>query len=251
MKKTVIFLFSLMLSLMAFGQIETKDLMINLEEVEVTPPMFTGVENVVAILQTNNTELVKEFIVENINYPEKALDHEEEGTVIIQFIVTSDGTVNNFKVVNSVSPNIDNELIRVLKTTTGMWNPGYNNGAPVAMGKEVSMVFCVDECEFNSVMEHFTIKAAEYFQNGCKKLFVKHTPKKALKQYDKGIKYLPNDKALLYVRGLCRYELGDEEGARKDWNRIISLGGVDYGEFAYEPSGMKGYAEMVKMFANK
>ena len=249
MKKTVIFLFGLMLSLMVFGQTETKDLMINLEEVEVTPPMFTGVKNVAAILHANSTVLVRNFIAKNVNYPQKALAFKNEGTVIVQFIVTSEGKVNNFKVVNSVSPDIDKEFIRVLKTTSGMWKPGYNNGAPVAMEKEVSMAFCVDE--FDSVKDHFANKATEYFHSGSKKLFVKHNPQRALKQYDKGIRYLPNDKALLYARGLCRYELGDEEGARRDWDRIVSLGGSDFSEFAYDSGEMKGYDEMIRIFADK
>ncbi len=251
MKKTAIFLFSLTLSLMVFGQIETKDLMVNLEEVEVTPPNFTGIENVAAILQANGAELVKRFIIKNVNYPESALKFHKEGTEIVQFVVTHKGKVTNFKVVNSVSPEIDEELIRVLKTTDGMWKPGYNNGIAVTMEKEVSLVFCVDKCDSNSVKELFANKATEYFKSANKKLFVKQNPQKALKQYDNGIRYLPNDKALLYSRGMCRYELGDEEGALRDWNRIVDLGGVDFGVFAYDTVDMKGYDEMIKILAKK
>ncbi len=251
MKKFVIFLFCLTLSLMVFGQVETKDLVINLEEVEVTPPKFTGVENVAAILQANNTELIREFFIKNVNYPESALDCYAEGTEIVQFVITPEGKVTNFKVVNSVSTEIDKEFIRVLKTTNGMWKPGYNNGVPVAMEKEVSLAFCVNKCDFNSVKEHFVNKAIEHFQSANKKLFVKQNPKKALKQYDKGIRYLPNDKALLFTRGLCRYELGDEDGARRDWNRIVSLGGIDIGMIAHDSGEMKGYDEMTKILAKK
>ncbi len=251
MKKFVIFLFCLTLPLMVFAQTETKELMVNLEEVEVTPPKFTGIENVADVLQVNNAELVREFIIKNVNYPVEALDNYKEGTEIVHFCITKEGKVTNFKVINSVSPEIDKELIRVLKTTDGMWKPGYNNGVPVDMGKEVSLVFCLGKDDFCSVKDHFVNKATEYFQGANKQLFVKHNPKKALKQYNKGIKYLPNDKALLYIRGLCRYELGDEEGARRDWDRIVSLGGMDIGMIAYDSGEMKGYDEMIKIFAQK
>ena len=62
---------------------------------------------------------------------------------------------------------------------------------------------------------------------------------------------MPNDKALLYARGLCRYELGDTEGARRDWNRIVALGGIDFSEFAYDSGEMNGYDEMIKILAKK
>ncbi len=249
MKKIVIFLFCLTLSLIVFGQIETKNLMVNLEEVEVTPPKFTGVENVAAILEADRCASIKNFLIKNVNYPKSSLDSYKEGSEIIQFVVTPNGNLTNFEVINSVCPKIDEEVIRVLTTTNGMWKPGLNNGKRVAMEKEVSMVFCVEKSEFNSIKKHFVHKVTVYFNNANKKLFVKHSPQKALKQYDKGIRYLPNDKALLYMRGLCRYECGDEDGARRDWNRIVSLGGVDVGVFAYDAGEMKGYDEMTKILA--
>jgi len=33
----------------------------------------------------------------------------------------------DFNIVNSVFDTIDNEAIRTLKTTSGMWKPGYND----------------------------------------------------------------------------------------------------------------------------
>ncbi|MEN8118316.1 MAG: hypothetical protein ABFS16_15120, partial [Bacteroidota bacterium] len=74
--------------------------------------------------------------------------------------------------------------------------------------------------------------------------------KKALKHFNHGIRYCPNDKALLYIRGLCRYELGDENGARKDWNRIVDLGGIDFRKTASVLKEMKGYAEMAEILEN-
>ena len=63
------------------------------------------------------------------------------------------------------------------------------------------------------------------------------------------MKYLPYDKSLLYVRGICKYELGDKEGALKDWNRIVALGGMDFSDIAYDSSKMKGYDEMAEILA--
>jgi hypothetical protein len=63
--------------------------------------------------------------------------------------------------------------------------------------------------------------------DGSKNLFEKKNPKKALRNYSMGIKYLPYDKGLLLLRGICRFEINDKEGAHKDWERLKSLGGFD------------------------
>ncbi len=86
---------------------------------------------------------------------------------------------------------------------------------------------------------------------GSSAFFVEHKPKKALRHYNKSVRYLPNDKGLLLIRGICNYELGNEENARKDWNRIVSLGGVGYSMDNSILSEMKGYKEMTRILAQK
>ena len=48
------------------------------------------------------------------------------------------------------------------------------------------------------------------------------------------------------VRGICKYNLGDKDGACQDWNRVKTLGG-DSGEiYLKDFCKFEGYAEMVK-----
>lgn len=195
----------------------------NLEEIQVSPPQFTGVKNVLAMLNQSDTEAISTYLAKNIEYPEDSYSKFIEGVEVVQFVVTPEGNVTDFEVINSVSPTIDEEVIRVLKSTNGMWKPGLNNDAPTAMSKEVSMVFSVDDADFDVAIKQFLAKAKYHYSIASKKLFYKQNVKKALKHYDMGIQYLPNDECLLRLRGLCKYELGDEEGANKDWNRINRL----------------------------
>jgi hypothetical protein len=66
-----------------------------------------------------------------------------------------------------------------------------------------------------------------------------------MKFYTWGINYLPYDKSLLLMRGMCRYELGDNEGAKEDWNRMTNLGGnIDMSEFTAQIAEMKGYEDL-------
>ena len=231
---------------MAIGQNETQSLVVDLEE-EVTPPKFTGIENGAAILETDNSFTVKNYLLKNVICPKRSAECWLEGTEIVQFTITASGNVNNFKVINSVSPDIDKEIIRVLKTTNGMWKPGYLNGEPTAMEKEVSILFRVGDYNYSEVEKHFTNKATYYFKEGSLNLLVKNNPKKALKHFNNGVRYLPNDTGLLMLRGICNYELGDTESAKRDWDRIVILGGIDTRKFNDDLVGMIGYSKMTNI----
>ncbi len=246
MKKYLIFLICLTVSIIVFGQNKLQN-SVNIEGIEVAPPQFTGIENVVMLTNADKPQLIKNYLVKKAKYPKSALDCRREGTEVIKFVVNPNGTLSDFEVLNSVCASIDKELIRALKTTDGMWQPGYNNDEPVAMEKEVSLIFLADD--YNDITKHFTTRATNSFTQGNKKMFLKQNHKKALKYYNQGMKYLPYDKSLLYVRGICKYELGDKEGALKDWNRIVALGGMDFSDIAYDSSKMKGYDEMAEILA--
>jgi len=251
MKKNAIFLICLIISIMAIGQSETQNPKADQEQVKVTPPKFTGIENGAAILEIDNSLFIRNYLCENVHCNGYAIDCWQEGTEIVQFTVTPTGNVTNFKVINSVSSKIDKELIRVLKTTDGMWKPGIVDGEPTAMEKEVSMLFKAGDYSYSELVEHFNKKALKYFQEGNIHLFVRNKPKKAVRLYDKGVQYRPNDKALLLLRGICSYEMGDTEGAQRDWDRIATLGGIDPGKLDDELAGMKGYSKMTNILAEK
>ena len=185
------------------------------------------------------------------------MDSFKEGTEIVQFVVTAEGKVADFEVINSVSKEIDEEVIRALKTTSGMWIPGKHNGIPTAHTKEVSMLFKVDETDANAIMRNFKIKAIHHYKIASKNLYIKHNTHKALRHFNMGMKYLPNDDCLLTLRGLCKYELGDKEGAKKDWERINKLTArknSNSSEFlsinTNDLSNLKGFAEMINILEN-
>jgi len=245
MKKYVIFLVGMVFSVMLFGQSGTK--MVGVKEVEVIPPKFAGNENVKANLEEDNSLSLKNFLLENVNYPDGGSVWLSEGTETVKFTVTPSGNVTDFKIINSVSPDIDKELIRVLKTTNGMWSPGYSNGSPTATEQEVSAMF--GNNSDGKILTHFVENATICFKTGSKFLFFKHNPEKALRHYNEGIRYLPNDQALLVMRGMCYYDLGDKEKAKKDWDRLASLGGIDSNSINYDLTGMNGYSEMMDILA--
>ena len=243
MKTIAIFFSCMMLTVIASGQ----DQKPNLGEVKVTAPKFAGIENVVETLNAKESETINDYLVQNF---QNSWDNIFEGTEVIQFTVTTAGELTDFVIINSISRDIDKEMIRVLQRTEGMWIPGYNNKLPAAMTKEVSMAFYAGNNASKSVTEIFTEKATHYFMDGSKSLIEKQNPKKAMKYYTWGINYLPYDKALLLARGICRFETGDKEGAHQDWTRVKELGGLDM-EDSYlteNLKGLKSYDELSSVF---
>jgi TonB family protein len=244
MKTKIFILAVLILPIAAMGQIFHKN--VDIPEVKVTPPVFAGVQIVPDDPDSQDNFLGK-YLSEYFQYPQSAKQCGDQGTGVIQFVVQPDGKLTDFRVINSVCRELDKEFVRVIKTTEGMWNPGSNNGNPVQMEKEVSMMFVAD-CEWcnNKPIEYFTKQAKAYFARANKLFLEKHNSKKALKNYDKTIKYLPYDASTLLLRGLCRYENGNLEGARTDWERINKIGSsFDASPYLEELTLLKGYDEMM------
>ncbi|GEM_PF-6889850 len=123
------------------------------------------------------------------------------GKVVVEFMVTPEGELKDYKVKNGISPSIDEDVIAVLQKTNGHWNPGTANGIPVEMQKEISIVF---QCQ--ATCNRIT-KANCYLCRGCKCLYKKNNPKRALKNFEKGLALLPNDETLLAMQEMCYNKL--------------------------------------------
>jgi Flp pilus assembly protein TadD len=72
-------------------------------------------------------------------------------------------------------------------------------------------------------LKDFSRQAKLHFEKGTQQLLISQNPKRALKHFNKGLNYQPYEKRLLWMRGLCLKELGDEAGARRDWDRLKTL----------------------------
>jgi hypothetical protein len=215
-----------------------------LPEAVITPP------ELLIQMNGNGNSYLNDYLKSNIQYPKSSAEWDEEGVEVIQFVVTPKGEIADIEVINSVSPGIDAEVIRVLKTTSGMWRPSHENGNPVLSTKEVSIAFSTDEDGINP-SGRFLWKAKQEFVAGNKKFFVKKNNKSALYFFDRALCYMPFDKSILLTRGMCKYQLGDKAGACKDWNRIKTLGGMEGDSYLNSFCEMEGYREMTELVLTK
>jgi len=247
MKNLFIILIVLCCTVLGFSQNEIPEIIPNIDEVEITAPHFTGVKNVVPE-QSVDANFLRNYLKTNLIFPIEADEFNSEGTGVVEFVVTATGNIRDLEMVNRVCPEIDEEMIRVLKTTDGMWKPGLKDGKPVAMKKEVSLMFTLLDSP-QAASERFYSKATHFYTKGSELMFEKRKFKKAERFYSEGITYLPYDQSLLLLRGICRYELDNKDGAREDWMRLKALGGLEMelSDMLAEMKYLKGYEELITM----
>ena len=213
----VIFVLFLFVGFLTTAQDMSKSKM--LKGVEVKPPVFTGVKGTLAIINTDSSSGIYDYLNEKTQYPENVAKRFIQGTTVIQFTVFPNGNLGDYRVINSVANEIDEEVIRVLESTNGMWIPGKNNGNSVEMEKEISVIFTIDGSDHRQL-------AHKYYKRANKKL-IKNKPKKALRLVNYAMVYQPYSDAILFLRARTHLELGNSENACKDLNRMKSLG-YDY-----------------------
>ncbi len=72
-----------------------------------------------------------DFLSRNLSYPSAAQKSNVEGQVYVQFVVCTDGTLCDYKVLRGVGFGCDEEAVRVIKLSSGKWKPGNQRGKPV------------------------------------------------------------------------------------------------------------------------
>jgi len=76
------------------------------------------------------------FLSDNIKYPANS---QAQGRVVVQFVIKTDGTVGETKVVRAVSPELDAEAVRVVKLLK--MTPGEIDGKPVNVWYTLPIAF--------------------------------------------------------------------------------------------------------------
>ncbi|HEV3414019.1 MAG TPA: TonB family protein [Puia sp.] len=80
------------------------------------------------------------FLNKTLRYPDEAVNHNQQGTVVIHFKVSKDGKTSDFSVVQSASASLDKEALRVIKAS-GDWQPAIYGGTPTDTYKSQPLVF--------------------------------------------------------------------------------------------------------------
>jgi periplasmic protein TonB len=83
---------------------------------------------------------IQKYIGENVVYPEIAKENNIQGRVIVKFCVTPKGGVDQVSVLKGVDPELDAEVVRVVKTLP-KFTPGKQGGKPVPVWYTIPINF--------------------------------------------------------------------------------------------------------------
>ena len=86
----------------------------------------------------------RNWVQQNVKYPQIALENGIQGNVVIQFVVGPDGKMTNFKVLQSPDKTLSDATIDVLKKANEMkngWKPGKQRGKPVKVSFTLPVAF--------------------------------------------------------------------------------------------------------------
>ncbi len=119
------------LDIVAYTPTETKE--------EVVEEVFVIVEDMPKF-QGGDQNTFRNWIQQNLRYPEIAQENGISGKVYVQFAVNSKGEVVDVKVVRGVDPSLDKEAVRVVSSSP-KWEPGKQRGKPVKVQFTFPIVF--------------------------------------------------------------------------------------------------------------
>lgn len=88
--------------------------------------------------------LFHNWVMNNIEYPKKALKKHIQGKVIVRFSINSKGLLCDITILKGVDPVLDNEVIRVLKKSP-IWIPAKLNGESVKQQFTIPVNFKMED----------------------------------------------------------------------------------------------------------
>lgn len=107
-----------------------------IEEEEVP---FTIVEDK-PTFQGGDENTFTKWVFDRLVYPEIAKENGVQGRVILQFLVGTDGSVSDVKVVRGVDASLDREAARVVASSP-KWKPGKQRNKPVKVRYTFPVIF--------------------------------------------------------------------------------------------------------------
>ncbi len=91
--------------------------------------------------------LMRDFICDEMRYPENAIKHKIQGTVEVTFTVMPDGSKTNLFIKESVSPELDAEALRIVSLI--LFYPAIKSSNPVIDNYTVPVKFNIKKYERN------------------------------------------------------------------------------------------------------
>ena len=90
------------------------------------------------------TDAFAAWVSEHLKYPKDAKDARVEGTVLVKFVIGTNGGVQEVEVEKGVYRSLDAEAVRVVRSSP-KWKPAIKDGKPIRMRYDLPVVFTLPE----------------------------------------------------------------------------------------------------------
>ena len=84
---------------------------------------------------------LRQFLSNNLVYPEKAKKNGIEGRTLVRFIVEKDGAVSDIQLIKGFDPDCDKAAVDAAKATSGQWKAGTLKGEKVRVAFDLPIDF--------------------------------------------------------------------------------------------------------------
>ncbi len=91
-------------------------------------------------------QALMKFLSDNLKYPPAAMKNGIEGRVLVRFVVTQEGKIENAEIVRAVNPDLEKEALRVVNHMP-KWKPGKVEGKPVRVLYTLPVMFRLNRDE--------------------------------------------------------------------------------------------------------
>lgn len=85
----------------------------------------------------------RNWVQTNVKYPAVAIKEKISGTVYVSFVVSKTGEVKTVTIVRSVSPSLDEAVVKAVKSAPA-WKPGLQHGKPVNVSFNIPIKFLIN-----------------------------------------------------------------------------------------------------------
>lgn len=176
-----------------------------------------------------------EFLNQNLFFPSSAFDQGIVGTAIVSFVLTPEGRINQIEMVNPLHGRIDAHIIQVIKATQSMWLPAEHTSEAEKI-LFLPLTYVIDDHKFmqNFLKPYYLGRAVIIHAYGAKdeikedQFYIENANKHyEAKQYQESLKYLnelirrnPYHESLYLMRGNAYHNLGKQEKACEDFNKV-------------------------------
>ncbi len=91
-------------------------------------------------------QALMKFLSDNLKYPPAAMKNGIEGRVLVRFVVTQEGRIENAEIARAVNPDLEKEALRVVNHMP-KWKPGKVEGKPVSVLYTLPVIFRLNKDE--------------------------------------------------------------------------------------------------------